>query len=223
MAIGRIPEPGTGIPESIIAAKGDLIVGTANDTPGILSVGTNGHTLVADSSTATGLAYAAPSSGGMTLINAGGTTLSGSSITISSIPSTYNNLQLVIRDFLPANDAEPVRIRLNSDSGTSYRAYLAFAAASGAAAATFLAISDGNDNASTNSLMVMDLLDYTNTVTYKLANFYTVTTSDTAPSTEVKTRFGAGVWFNTSAISSITIFPDSGNFTSGTAFLYGVK
>jgi hypothetical protein len=59
MAIGRIPEPGTGIPESIIAAKGDLIVGTANDTPGILSVGTNGYTLVADSGEATGLKYAA--------------------------------------------------------------------------------------------------------------------------------------------------------------------
>ena len=63
MAIGRIPEPGTGIPESIIAAKGDLIVGTANDTPGILSVGTNGHTLVADSSVSpTGLKWAAPAS-----------------------------------------------------------------------------------------------------------------------------------------------------------------
>jgi hypothetical protein len=59
MAIGRIPEPGTGIPESIIAAKGDLIVGTANDTPGILTVGTDGHTLVADSGAATGLAYSA--------------------------------------------------------------------------------------------------------------------------------------------------------------------
>ena len=59
MAIGRIPEPGTGIPESIIAAKGDLIVGTANDAPGILSVGTDGHTLVADSGAATGLAYSA--------------------------------------------------------------------------------------------------------------------------------------------------------------------
>lgn len=59
MAIGRIPEPGTGIPESIIAAKGDLIVGTANDTPGILSVGTNGYTLVADSSVSpTGLKWA---------------------------------------------------------------------------------------------------------------------------------------------------------------------
>jgi hypothetical protein len=63
MAIGRIPEPGTGIPESIIAAKGDLIVGTANDTPGILSVGTNGHTLVADSAETTGLKWAAPASG----------------------------------------------------------------------------------------------------------------------------------------------------------------
>ena len=68
MAIGRIPEPGTGIPESIIAAKGDLIVGTANDTPGILSVGTNGYTLVADSSVSpTGLKWAAPAAGFGTL------------------------------------------------------------------------------------------------------------------------------------------------------------
>jgi hypothetical protein len=47
------------IPKSIIAAKGDILTGTANDTPAVLSVGTNGHTLVADSSTATGLAYSA--------------------------------------------------------------------------------------------------------------------------------------------------------------------
>jgi hypothetical protein len=64
MAIGRIPEPGTGIPESIIAAKGDLIVGTANDTPGILSVGTNGYTLVADSAETTGIKWAAPAASG---------------------------------------------------------------------------------------------------------------------------------------------------------------
>jgi hypothetical protein len=57
MAIGRIPEPGTGIPESIIAAKGDILTGTANDTPAVLSVGTNGHTLVANSATATGLEW----------------------------------------------------------------------------------------------------------------------------------------------------------------------
>jgi hypothetical protein len=40
-------------------AKGDLVVGTGADTFAKLSVGTNGHTLVADSSTSTGLAYSA--------------------------------------------------------------------------------------------------------------------------------------------------------------------
>lgn len=40
-----------------IAAKGDLIVGTANDTYAALTVGTNGFAVLADSSTATGLAY----------------------------------------------------------------------------------------------------------------------------------------------------------------------
>ena len=58
MAIGRIPEPGTGIPESIIAAKGDILTGTANDTPAVLTVGADGTTLVADSAAATGLAWA---------------------------------------------------------------------------------------------------------------------------------------------------------------------
>jgi len=48
---------------SIIAAKGDLIVGTANDTVGILTKGTDTYTLVADSAEATGLKWAAPSSG----------------------------------------------------------------------------------------------------------------------------------------------------------------
>jgi hypothetical protein len=42
-----------------IAAKGDLVVGTANDTYAALTVGTNGFTILADSSTATGLAYSA--------------------------------------------------------------------------------------------------------------------------------------------------------------------
>jgi hypothetical protein len=50
-----------------IDAKGDLVVGTGADTFARLAVGTDGHTLVADSSTATGLAYAAPAGGGKVL------------------------------------------------------------------------------------------------------------------------------------------------------------
>jgi len=44
------------------ASKGQLAVGTGSGTTDFLTVGTNGHTLVADSATATGLKWAAASS-----------------------------------------------------------------------------------------------------------------------------------------------------------------
>jgi len=47
-------------PKSLVDAKGDLIAATANDTPARLAVGNNGETLVADSSTSTGLRYQSP-------------------------------------------------------------------------------------------------------------------------------------------------------------------
>ena len=51
-----------------ITAKGDLIVGTGNATFDNLPVGTNGYTLVADSSVSpTGLKWAAPAGGGKVL------------------------------------------------------------------------------------------------------------------------------------------------------------
>lgn len=48
---------------SNIDAKGDLLVGTADNTIGRLAVGTNTQVLTADSSTATGLKWADPTSG----------------------------------------------------------------------------------------------------------------------------------------------------------------
>ena len=48
------------INKSIIDAKGDLVVGTANDTPSRLGVGTNGQYLVADSATTEGIKWATP-------------------------------------------------------------------------------------------------------------------------------------------------------------------
>ncbi len=47
------------IARSLFDAKGDLLVATSADTPGKLTVGTNGHYLKANSSTATGLEWAA--------------------------------------------------------------------------------------------------------------------------------------------------------------------
>jgi len=48
----------TAISNTLFDAKGDILVATAADTPGKLTVGTNGQYLQADSSTATGLKWA---------------------------------------------------------------------------------------------------------------------------------------------------------------------
>jgi hypothetical protein len=50
------------IQNAIVDAKGDLIAATAADTPARLAVGTNGQVLTADSTAATGLAWATASS-----------------------------------------------------------------------------------------------------------------------------------------------------------------
>ena len=61
MATGRIPINGTAaIQSTIVDAKGDLIAATGADAVSRLAVGANGTTLVADSSEATGLRWAAP-------------------------------------------------------------------------------------------------------------------------------------------------------------------
>jgi hypothetical protein len=57
----------SGIPATIIDAKGDLIAGTAADTAARLAVGTNGQVLTADSTAATGLKWATAAGGGKVL------------------------------------------------------------------------------------------------------------------------------------------------------------
>jgi len=78
-----------------IDAKGDLIGGTGADTFSRLAVGANGTVLTADSAEATGLKWATPSSGALTLV--GTTTLSSSSsFNLSSIfSSTYDNYLII--------------------------------------------------------------------------------------------------------------------------------
>ena len=55
------------IQNAIIDAKGDLIVGTAADTPARLAVGTNGYVLTADSAETGGIKWAAAAGGGKVL------------------------------------------------------------------------------------------------------------------------------------------------------------
>ena len=81
------------IANTIVDAKGDLLVGTAADTPGRLAVGTNDYVLTADSTTGTGLKWAAPAGGGKVLqvisaVSTTSTTISTSTYTDAGISAT---------------------------------------------------------------------------------------------------------------------------------------
>ena len=87
------------IAKTIVDAKGDIIAATAADTVSRLAVGANNTVLTADSSTATGLKWAAPAStaSGLTLISATTIGTSVSSVTVSSaFSTTYDNYFITV-------------------------------------------------------------------------------------------------------------------------------
>lgn len=67
-------DPHTGyVLESLLDAKGDLITATADNTPSILTAGTNGYVLTADSAQAKGIKWAAVASGSIEVKEIDGT------------------------------------------------------------------------------------------------------------------------------------------------------
>lgn len=121
MTIGRLPSIEGGIQPTIVTAKGDLIAATAASTPARLAVGSNDQVLTADSSTATGLKWAA-AGGGLTIAQiATGTLNSGTSLTLSSL-DTYDYLILQLDNirWLTADDYLQLRINNGSTSVYSY-------------------------------------------------------------------------------------------------------
>ena len=76
-------------------AKGSIVSASAANTPSRLAVGANDTVLTADSTTATGLKWAVPATGTKTISEIASGTLSGASVTLSSL-STYDYLHLRI-------------------------------------------------------------------------------------------------------------------------------
>lgn len=212
------------IQNAIVDAKGDLIAATANDTPARLAVGTNGQVLTADSTAATGLAWATAASGGMTSIASG--SLSGSALTLSSISGSYKDLRLVLRDysasangdFLPR--ANSVILYTNIRISTTDTAGSSTVQASGLTN-DYLFVGDNSyASGDNNNSFMIDIYDYANTTSNKLfrsLNKY-VTTSSVNKMTSAQ-----GSINTSSAITSFTITLSSGTFNGGTYILYGVN
>jgi hypothetical protein len=90
------------VEETIIDLKGDLLVGTSNNNLDNLAVGSDGHILTADSTTATGLKWAA-----LPLNN----TLTSTSESQAATASTVKTLQ---------DTKAPLNFSTNAQTGTTY-------------------------------------------------------------------------------------------------------
>ena len=203
-----------------VTTKGDLF--TFSTIPTRLGVGANNTVLTADSAQATGLKWAAPS-GAYTLISTTNLT-SGSSVSITSIPSTYRNLWLYIRNFFPSMNGTELRLQFNADTNTRYSRVNGFTNL-GNVTANSLNLSGGsttqigNTAGQNQSLIVVKVLDYANTATAKLTESTFFGNSNTSGGWTGS--FTLGGYNQTGAISSIQLLPDQGTFNGGTALLYG--
>ena len=160
-------------------------------------------------------------SSAMTLITSG--TLSGASVVLSSIPATYKDLKLIVRNYLPASDGQAMAVRVNNDSNANRYAYPGTNGGNGNAfGATFWNPFGGADNATSQGLLQLEIFDYANTTTWKAARAWGLETNATTTTqfNYVSAYFCA--YNQTAAITSLTLLPTSGNFTSGDYLLYGI-
>jgi hypothetical protein len=154
----------------------------------------------------------------MTLIST--TTLTGASVLLSSIPQTYKNLRLVFRNYRPATGGENLTIRVNDDSTSNRHQYNQQDYFAGPFNATYIRMSHSVSTASTSPGQ-FEFLDYTDTGTWKMGFGYDSNNSNNVAG-EISGGSFLGAYNQTGAITSLRLAPTSGNFTSGTALLYGV-
>lgn len=151
-----------------------------------------------------------------------------STITFSSIPSTYTHLQ--IRAIARATDSGTGSIgsllKFNSDTTSNYRYHLIEGTGSSVISTAsgqidFIDVIErprAGETASAYGPMVIDILDYTNTNKYKTIR----SLSGFDGNGSGKVDFFSGVWMSTSAITQIDI--TNGTFTQYSRFaLYGIK
>jgi hypothetical protein len=106
------------IQNAIIDAKGDLIVGSAADTPARLAVGTNDYVLTADSSATNGVKWAAAGGWSPNLTLLSTTSATGGSTTINV--SSYDYYVIWCSALSSASSSDYLNFRVNGSSTGSH-------------------------------------------------------------------------------------------------------
>ena len=150
---------------------------------------------------------------------------SSGTITFSSIPQNYKHLQIRYRS-LGTAAGESVLMTLNGDTGSNYtRHRLVGDGASTSASALAPATSFYMDNSTIGTSTtffdsnIVDIHDYSSTTKNKTERH--IVGIDRNGSGAI--CLASGLWMNTTAVTSITIFATGGNFTTSSTFaLYGM-
>jgi len=146
------------------------------------------------------------------------------SITFSSIPTTYTHLQ--IRGIVKMSTSAVPQMRFNTDTTSNYYMHTFYANPSVGdslaygTSGTLLDWTIGTGSTVQFAPFVTDILDYANVNKYKVVRSINGTDNNIDGGIQI----GSGLWKSTVAISTISIFPNTGNFLQYSQFaLYGVK
>ena len=213
---------------SPLTTKGDLYTFGSSDTR--IGVGANDTVLTADSSTATGLKWATPTAAGsnFTLLNSGGTSLSGTSTSITGI-SGQDKLLIEVRNVSHTIAFDYyLNVQFNSDTGNNYR----FNGFQMIGAGSYAASNLNKFNETTDSINVFrsSTVAASDGAGYLLilgcnssgVKAFTASGSSTAGAgSDAIGRSGGGVYLGTSTISSVQIKMSGGTFDDGQVFIYG--
>jgi len=163
------------------------------------------------------------------IASATGTGSSGT-ITFSSIPGTYQHLQ-IRGNAIPstANGTQQIAIRLNGATGT-YRTHYISGNSSSVEAGTNTTTSIRLNNQSSLGsstypvVFIIDIHDYASTTKNKVTRHFTGQEENATGAVTPTVELSSGLWVDTSAITSVTILMLNANFTtSSTISLYGIK
>lgn len=141
-------------------------------------------------------------------------------VTFSSIPSTYTDLVIVVNATMSADSN--VYMTFNGDTGSNYSITNMYGNNTGALSTRqtsqtqfLMSLSSFFQNGVVGN-MIVNINNYANTSTYK-------TTLSRFNNQGVAVQAAVGLWRSTSAINSISIYSNQGNWSSGSTFtLYGI-
>jgi hypothetical protein len=216
---------GSSIDTSFAADQGDLLLGGTSDIFEPLAIGASATVLTSDGTTASWVAPA--SGGGMTLITSG--TLSGSSVSLTSIPGTYIDLRLYINNaYIAAAGPVELQMTLNTDTSAIYSRWAGNTnntANFRPGGTTYFSLGDNADfplySTQYYSAVAITIPNYAGTNNQKGIVWSMQDYTGSWPS--MGGTGGTRNAFNTTAIDSIQIKCASSTFSGGTYALYGVK